>query len=121
METIDEEVTAKALDFMERAKKANKPFFIWWNSTRMHIWTHLKQESQGKTGLGIYPDGMVEHDGHVGQVLGEAQGAGPRREHDRHVLDRQRRRDHYLARRRHHDVSRREEHELGRRLPRALR
>jgi arylsulfatase len=69
METIDEEVTAKALDFMERANKADKPFFIWWNSTRMHIWTHLKAESEGKTGLGVYPDGMVEHDGHVGQVL----------------------------------------------------
>jgi arylsulfatase len=69
METIDEEVTARALDFMERAKKADKPFFIWWNSTRMHIWTHLKTESEGKTGLGVYPDGMVEHDGHVGQVL----------------------------------------------------
>jgi arylsulfatase len=69
METIDGEVTAKALDFMERAKKADKPFFLWWNSTRMHIFTHLKKESEGKTGLGIYADGMVEHDGHVGQVL----------------------------------------------------
>jgi len=47
---------------MTRAKQANKPFFIWWNSTRMHIWTHLKPESKGKTGLGVYPDGMVEHD-----------------------------------------------------------
>jgi len=69
METIDEEVTVKALDFMERAKKAQKPFFLWWNSTRMHIFTHLKAESEGKTGLGVYADGMVEHDGHVGQVL----------------------------------------------------
>ncbi len=69
METIDEEVTAKTLDFMQRAKTEGKPFFIWWNSTRMHIFTHLKEESAGKTGLGIYPDGMVEHDGHVGQVL----------------------------------------------------
>ena len=69
METIDEEVTTKALDFMERAKKAQKPFFLWWNSTRMHIFTHLKAESEGKTGLGVYADGMVEHDGHVGQVL----------------------------------------------------
>jgi arylsulfatase len=76
METIDEEVTAKALDFMERAKKANKPFFIWWNSTRMHIFTHLKKESEGKTGLGIYPDGMVEHDGHVGQVLAKLKALG---------------------------------------------
>ncbi len=69
METVDMEVTAKAIDFMERAKKADKPFFIWWNSTRMHVWTHLKPESEGKTGLGIYADGMVEHDGMVGQLL----------------------------------------------------
>jgi arylsulfatase len=69
METIDEETTAHALRFMTDAKTANKPFFLWWNSTRMHIWTRLKKESEGKTGLGIYPDGMVEHDGHVGQVL----------------------------------------------------
>ena len=69
METIDEEVNVKTLDFMERAAKDDKPFFIWWNSTRMHIFTHLKPESVGKTGLGIYADGMVEHDGHVGQIL----------------------------------------------------
>ena len=69
MKTVDEEITAGAIDFMDRAVKADKPFFLWWNSTRMHIWTHLKKESDGKTGLGIYPDGMVEHDGHVGQVL----------------------------------------------------
>jgi len=76
METIDEEVNAKALDFMERAKKADKPFFIWWNSTRMHIWTRLKAESQGKTGLGIYADGLVEHDGHVGVVLAKLKELG---------------------------------------------
>ncbi len=69
METIDEEITKASLDYLERAKKANKPFFLWWNSTRMHIWTHLKKESQGKTGLGVYPDGMVEHDAEVGQLL----------------------------------------------------
>jgi arylsulfatase len=69
METVDEEFTRGALDYLERAKKADKPFFLWWNSTRMHIWTHLKKESQGKTGLGIYPDGMVEHDAMVGQIL----------------------------------------------------
>ncbi len=76
METIDEEVNAKALDFMDRAKKADKPFFLWWNSTRMHIFTHLKQESAGKTGLGIYADGMVEHDGHVGLVLAKLKELG---------------------------------------------
>ena len=76
METVDEEVTTKALDFMERAKKADKPFFIWWNSTRMHIFTHLKKESAGKTGRGIYADGMVEHDAHVGQVLAKLKELG---------------------------------------------
>jgi len=69
METIDEEVNVKALDFIDRAHKAGKPFFVWWNSTRMHVFTHLKAESEGKTGLGVYADGMVEHDGHVGKVL----------------------------------------------------
>jgi arylsulfatase len=69
METVDEEFLAAALDFMDRQHKANKPFFCWFNSTRMHIFTHLKPESEGKTGLGIYPDGMVEHDGMVGQLL----------------------------------------------------
>jgi arylsulfatase A-like enzyme len=76
METIDDEVTARTLDFMQRAKKENKPFFIWWNSTRMHIFTRLKEESVGKTGLGIFPDGMVEHDGHVGQVLAKLKELG---------------------------------------------
>jgi arylsulfatase len=69
METIDDEITTGALDFIDRAHKSKKPFFLWWNSTRMHIFTHLRRRSQGKTGLGIYPDGMVEHDAHVGQVL----------------------------------------------------
>jgi len=69
METVDAEVTAKAIDFMERAVKSDKPFFIWWNSTRMHINTHLKPESVGVTGLGVYADGMVEHDAMVGELL----------------------------------------------------
>jgi arylsulfatase A-like enzyme len=69
METVDDEVTAKALDFMDRAHAADRPFFCWWNSSRMHIFTHLKEESQGKTGQGIYADGMVEHDAMVGQLL----------------------------------------------------
>ena len=69
METVDEEFLDASLDFIERANAEGKPFFVWWNSTRMHIWTHLKKEAQGKTGLGIYPDGMVEHDGHVGRLL----------------------------------------------------
>ncbi len=69
MPTIDEEVHAHAMDFLDRQAKANKPLFMWYNTTRMHIWTHLKKESVGKTGIGLYPDGMVEHDGFVGRVL----------------------------------------------------
>src|SRR5512133_301514 len=69
METIDEEFVKATTDFMERAHKSNTPFFCWFNSTRMHIFTHLKEESVGVTGLGVYPDGMVEHDGHVGRLL----------------------------------------------------
>ena len=69
METIDEEFLAAAKDFIDRQHKADKPFFVWFNSTRMHVFTHLKPESNGKTGKGIEADGMVEHDGHVGQLL----------------------------------------------------
>ena len=69
METVDEEFLAAALDFIDRSVKAEKPFFTWFNASRMHVWTHLKPESQGKTGIGLYPDGMVEHDDHVGQLL----------------------------------------------------
>jgi arylsulfatase len=69
METVDEEVLSLSLDFMDRAHKADKPFFVWFNTTRMHVWTHLKKESEGVSGQGIYADGMVEHDGHVGQLL----------------------------------------------------
>jgi arylsulfatase len=76
METVDEEVTDGALKFMDKAVKADKPFFIWWNSSRMHVFTHLKKESDGKTGLGIYADGMVEHDGMVGQLLEELKKLG---------------------------------------------
>jgi arylsulfatase len=76
METIDDEVTVASLDYLERAKAADKPFFLWWNSTRMHIWTHLKEELVGKTGLGVYPDGMLEHDAHVGQLLDKLEELG---------------------------------------------
>lgn len=69
METVDEEFLAAALDFMERKTKEGKPWFCYFNPTRMHVWTHLKPESKGKTGLGTYPDGMVELDGYVGQLL----------------------------------------------------
>ena len=69
METVDEEFLNASLDFIDRANSQNKPFFVWFNSSRMHVWTRLKPESEGVTGQGLYADGMVEHDGHVGQLL----------------------------------------------------
>jgi arylsulfatase len=69
METVDQEFLTAALGFIDRQHKAGTPWFVWFNSTRMHVFTHLSKQAEGKTGLGIYPDGMVEHDGHVGQLL----------------------------------------------------
>jgi arylsulfatase len=76
METVDEEVTTAALAFMDKAVKDKKPFFVWWNSTRMHIFTHLKPASVGRTGLGVYADGMAEHDAMVGQLLSKLKELG---------------------------------------------
>src|SRR5215468_12508471 len=69
MPTVDEEFLGAAKDFIGRQTRANRPFFVWFNSTRMHVFTHLKPESLGKTGKGIHADGMVEHDGMVGELL----------------------------------------------------
>jgi arylsulfatase len=69
METIDDETVAAALDFIERQNAAGKPFFTWWNGTRMHFRTHVKKELRGISGQDEYSDGMVEHDRHVGMLL----------------------------------------------------
>jgi arylsulfatase A-like enzyme len=71
METIDDETIAAAKDFINRQHKANKPFFVWWNGTRMHFRTHVKKEHTGISGPSgnEYHDGMVEHDMHVGELL----------------------------------------------------
>jgi len=76
METADEEFLVRSLDFIERAQKADKPFFLWFTPTRMHIWTHLKDAAKGVTGQGIYADGMVEHYGHIGQILDKLDALG---------------------------------------------
>jgi arylsulfatase len=69
METVDEETLAAAKDFIQRQQKAGKPWFTWWNATRMHFRTHVKAANRGKSGQDEYSDGMVEHDGHVGELL----------------------------------------------------
>jgi arylsulfatase len=67
METIDEETLAAAKDYIQRQVKSGQPFFCWWNATRMHFRTHIKEATLGKSGQDEYSDGMVEHDAHVGQ------------------------------------------------------
>jgi arylsulfatase A-like enzyme len=69
METIDDETVEAAKDFIRRQVKEGKPFFTWWNGTRMHFRTHVKEEHTGISGQDEYGDGMVEHDMHVGQLL----------------------------------------------------
>jgi arylsulfatase A-like enzyme len=71
METIDDETSAAAIDYMKRMKNSGKPFFCWWNGTRMHLRTHVKAENRGKYqhGDSEYIDGMIEHDNHVGSLL----------------------------------------------------
>jgi arylsulfatase A-like enzyme len=69
METIDDETVAAAKDYIQRQTKAGTPFFCWWNGTRMHFRTHVKESKQGASGQDEYSDGMIEHDGHVGELL----------------------------------------------------
>ncbi len=76
METADQEFTDAAINFIENAHAQGKPFFVWLSATRMHVWTHLKEESQGVTGIGLYPDGMVEHDKEIGRVLAKLEELG---------------------------------------------
>ena len=69
METVDDDTSDVAIDFMQRQVKAGKPFFIWWSGTRMHFRTHVKAELRGISGQDEYADGMVEHDMHIGKFL----------------------------------------------------
>ncbi|MCE4223337.1 arylsulfatase [Methylobacterium sp. C25] len=72
METIDDETSAAAIDFIQRQKRANKPFFCWYNSTRMHFRTHVRESHRGPPGLTArteYADGMIEHDAVIGTIL----------------------------------------------------
>ncbi|MCB1772644.1 MAG: sulfatase-like hydrolase/transferase, partial [Gammaproteobacteria bacterium] len=69
METVDDETAQRALEFIEEQHKAGKPWFVWWNGTRMHFRTHVKDELRGISGQDEYADGMVEHDRHIGLFL----------------------------------------------------
>jgi arylsulfatase len=71
METIDDETSAAAIDFIKRQSTAGKPFFCWFNSTRMHLRTHVRQSHRGRYthGDSEYIDGMMEHDDTIGSIL----------------------------------------------------
>jgi arylsulfatase len=69
METIDDETVNAAMDFIDRQVKASKPFFCWWNATRMHLRTHVRESMKGRSGQDEYLDGMLEHDDDVGKML----------------------------------------------------
>ncbi|MBX9591948.1 MAG: arylsulfatase [Hyphomonadaceae bacterium] len=71
METIDDETSSAAIDFMKRQQQAGKPFFCWFNSTRMHLRTHVRPDHRGRYAHGDseYMDGMIEHDNHIGTLL----------------------------------------------------
>jgi arylsulfatase A-like enzyme len=69
METVDDETSDAAIAFIEKQQKAGKPWFVWWNGTRMHFRTHVKAEHRGISGQDEYADGMVEHDMHIGKFL----------------------------------------------------
>ncbi len=71
METIDDETTAAAMEFIKKQTEAKKPFFTWMNTTRMHLFTHVRDQYKGQSGMpgNDYADGMVEHDNDVGKLL----------------------------------------------------
>jgi arylsulfatase len=69
METVDDETSDAAIRFIREAHERGEPFFVWWNGTRMHFRTHVKEELRGISGQDEYADGMVEHDMHIGKFL----------------------------------------------------
>lgn len=76
MRTVEKDLLAHSLDFIDRSHKAGQPFFLWHNLTRMHVFTHLSDEWKDKTGFGLYADGMAEFDWVVGKLLGKLEDLG---------------------------------------------
>jgi arylsulfatase A-like enzyme len=76
MEDIDTELVRRSKDFMERSVKAGKPFFLWHNSTRTHVWTHLSKRWENKSGYGLYADAMMELDWEVGELVAKVNELG---------------------------------------------
>ena len=102
METCDDDFVAAATDFIKRQNKAGKPFFVWLNTTHMHLYTHTKKESLGQAGRwqSPYHDTMIDHDKNVGQMLDLLDELGIAEDTFVDVLDRQRAAPQLVARRR---------------------
>ena len=124
METVDDEILENTFAFIDKAKRDNKPFFVWLNPTRMHVVTHLSEKYEkmrnSENGWSMSEAGMAQLDDIVGCGHEEAQGRGLRRQYDRRVHDRQRRGELHLARWRPDAVRGRQGNRPRRRLPRAL-
>ena len=124
MTTFDEVLVKSSSDFMDKAKKDGKPFFVWHNTTRMHVWTFLSQKykamQNSQTNYGLEEAGMAQMDDSIGALLKHLDDIG---EADNTIVDlhhRQRRRSVHLARRRHDAVQGHQGHRHRRRLPRAV-
>jgi arylsulfatase A-like enzyme len=76
MEEVEPELVRRSLDFIDRSVKADKPFFLWHNSTRCHVWTHLSDKWKDKSGFGLYADAMMELDWEVGEILNKLDDLG---------------------------------------------
>ncbi len=76
METVEKDLLSRSLKFIDSSHKADKPFFLWHNLTRMHVWTRLSKEWENKSGFGLYADGMAEFDWVVGELLGKLDDLG---------------------------------------------
>ena len=122
MTTFDEVLVKASCDFMDKAKTDGKPFFVWHNTTRMHVWTFLSPKYQAlmnsQTNYGLEEAGMAQLDDSVGALLKHVEDIGRGRQHHRHLHHRQRCRSVHLARRRHDAVQGHQGHGLRRRLPR---
>ena len=118
----DDEFLAAAKKFIKAAHDAGEPFFVWFNTSHMHAWTHVKPESRGQSGRwqSEYHDVMIDHDKHIGEMLDFLDELGIADNTFVHVQHRQRAAHEHLAGCGHDAVPLREEHELGRRLPRAV-
>ena len=123
MTTFDEVLVKASSDFMDKAKRDNKPFFVWHNTTRMHVWTFLSEKykamQNSQTNYGLEEAGMAQMDDSIGALLKKHRRHRRDQQHHRDLHDRQRRRGVHVAGWRHDAVQEHQGHRRRRWLPRA--